>query len=212
MRQNAWICLVALLLIAPEAHADRPAPPVRHVEVREPPRTQGDDLEVSYTSSPYLALRVFPLRLLGGVGQVGTELRILPKFSVLAQFGYGRVATKDPLTLQPRRQSYTELEAQGRFYAIGGIQGGLYAGAGVTYAVVDTDQLIPSPLLNLASGVHVVPHLGGNYSFPFNLLIDLQFLFPYRVHSTTPSTPTAPGLDRALPFRIGVTLAVGYLF
>jgi hypothetical protein len=200
------------MFAASEARADQPTPPVRHVEVREPPRTQGDDLDVSYTSSPFLALRIFPLRLLGGVGQVGAELRILPKFSLLAQFGYGRVTTKNPLTFEPQRQSYTELEAQGRFYAIGGIQGGLYAGAGLTYAVVDTDQLIPSPLLNLSSGVHVVPHLGGNYSFPFNLLIDLQFLFPYRVHSSAPSTPTAPGVDRALPFRIGVALSVGYLF
>lgn len=203
---------LAALLVAPETRAERPASPVRRVEVREPPRTQGDDLEVSYTSSPFLALRVFPMRLLGGVGQIGAEIRVLPSLSLLAQVGYGRVATKNPLTFEPQRQSYTELEAQGRFYAIGGIQGGLYAGAGVSYAVVDTDQLIPSPLLNLSSGVHVGPHLGGSYAFPFNILVDLQFLFPYRIHASTPSTPTAPGIDRALPLRIGVTLAVGYLF
>jgi len=204
--------VLSLLLLSPAALADEPRPPVRRVEAKDPPRTDGDDLVSSYTAAPFLALHVLPIRLIGGVGVLGAEVRILDKLTAIGRFGYGRVLTKDPISSAPRRQSYLELEAQVRYYPIGSIQGGLYTGAGLIHAVVDTDQLIPSPLLNLASGLHAGPNLGGNYAFPFGFLVDIQFLFPFRLHQPTPSVPSPEGFERATSLRIGVNVALGYLF
>lgn len=204
--------VVALVLASRAAFADQPPPPVRHIEVQEPPRTQGDDLVTPYTSQPYLGLRIFPIRLIGGVGQIGAELRLLEKLTILPQFGYGRVLTKNPLTSRPQRQAYTEVEVYGRYYPIGGIGGGLYTSAGISHAIVDTDQLIASPLMNLSAGTHALVALGGNYLFPLRLTIDLQFLFAYRMYQPTPSQQSPPEQDRAAALRIGVALALGYLF
>lgn len=213
MSRSSACALLALFSLAPAvASADRPPPAVRHTEIKEPPRTQGDDLKDAHTNQPFLALRLFPVRLLGGVGQVGAELRILEKFSVLPQVGYGRVATKNPLTYASQRQSYTELELFGRYYPLGDMGEGLYASVGFSYASVDTDQLIRSPLLNLAAGGHAGVALGGNYRLPFHVSIDLQFLFAYRVLRVSPSTPSPPDLDRALALRVGAVLGLGYLF
>lgn len=199
-------------MISQGALATPPPPPVRHIEVQEPPRTQGDDKDDSYTEQPFLVLRVFPVMLYNGVGQIGAEIRILEKLTVLPQFSYGRVKVMHPLHLKSQRQSYLGLDLYGRYYAIGSIKGGIYANGGLSYVSLDSDQLIPNPLMNLASGAHFVFGLGGNYTFPYNLSLDIQFLLADRFYQPKPSIPSPPDLDRAVALRFGATLAVGYLF
>ncbi|MCS6900802.1 MAG: hypothetical protein RMJ98_14410 [Myxococcales bacterium] len=211
MRWREVIPLTFLLLTSP-ALADPPPAPIRHVEVKEPPRTEGDDVISSYTAKPFLSIHALPLRLLGGVGVLGAEVRILDKLTAIGRVGYGKVTTLDPVSAAPRRQPYFELEVQARYYPIGNMQGGLYSGVGFIHAVVDTDQLITAPFLNLSSGSHVGPNLGGNYAFPFGLLVDVQLVLPFRLYRPEPTVPSPEGFDRAGSLRTGFNVALGYLF
>jgi hypothetical protein len=209
MKRALW----SLLLLSPlQAQADTPPPPVRRVEVVEAPRTEGDDILPEDSDLPRLALRFFPIRLLGGVGLGGVEVRVLPSFSLLAQVGYGRVSVLGNSAGEQVRRGYFEAEAQGRYYAIGSIRGGLYTGLALSYARVDTHQLITSPLFNLASGLHLGPSLGGTYLLPWSIQFDLQFVLPFRLHRPALSTPDPPEADTAARLRVGVTSALGIAF
>jgi hypothetical protein len=205
---------VALVALSPAlARADRPPAPVRHAEATEAPRTEGDDLTSSYFDTAYLTLRWHPIQLISGVVLVGAEVKILRNFTALVHVGGGRVKTTNPITLQTQRRNYGQFDLDGRYYLFGDMTGGVYGSAGFAYYAVDTEQIIASPLMNMSSGLHVGPSIGGNYTSPIGVGVDLQFLFRYRVYRPEPSIPTPTELGiNATKLIIGAALALGYTF
>lgn len=213
-RPLAAAAAAAVLLGPGAALADRPPPAVRHAEATEPPRTEGDDVNVTETKEPFLSLRWHPAELITGLVIVGAEIKIIREVSLIAQFGGGRVKTIHPLTGAVQRQSSLVGDLQGRYYIAGTIARGLYSGLVLGLNRTDTDQLISSPLLNTSSGIFVGPNVGANYTFSWGFGIDLGFLLNYRVHKFAPTTPTTDAFQtyKALNFVIGATLALEYTF
>lgn len=159
-------------------------------------------------------LALAPVELFSGMGRVMVEHGFDKQFSGAAFAQLGKISLPDPVVASTDTSAWLGgVGAQGRYYFLGGYLGGFWAGPGVAYNFLDSDQIVNLTIANAASGLSLSGLAGFKIVADLGLSLDVGLGPRVVLFRPTPSTPSiSPTANKAGRVLFALEIHLGWSF